>query len=182
MTSERLLSKVAPVLERRLSHWGKARRLSARGGSVLFLCYNSALRNFLAKHHCVPNVHFHSFHSLASSVLRNSYESIEALEAAFMERLTDPSFVLPYDHVLIDEGQDFPDEWIDALEPAQGDYYVFFDRNQLVQRPRMPEWVDRSECRLTLTRNCRKYRPDSADFSACGYGSCHCRESDASGP
>ena len=133
----------------------KARRLSARGGSVLFLCYNSALRNFLAKHHCVPNVDFHSFHSLASSVLRNSFGSIEALETAFMERLTDPSFVLPYDHVLIDEGQDFPDEWIDALEPAHGDYYVFFDRNQLVQRPRMPEWVDRSECRLTLTRNCR---------------------------
>jgi superfamily I DNA/RNA helicase len=73
-----------------------------------------------------------------------------------MELLTDPLFVLPYDHVLIDEGQDFRDEWIDALESLrQGDFYVFFDRNQLVQQSRMPSWVDRSECRLTLTRNCR---------------------------
>lgn len=73
-----------------------------------------------------------------------------------MERLTDPLFVLPYDHVLIDEGQDFQDDWIDALESVtHGDFYVFFDRNQLVQQSRMPTWVDRSECRLTLTRNCR---------------------------
>ena len=32
---------------------------------------------------------------------------------------------------------------------------AFFDKNQVVQTENVPEWVEKSECRLLLTKNCR---------------------------
>jgi hypothetical protein len=133
----------------------KARRLSGRSGSTLFLCYNTALRNFLERHHPIPRVDFHTFHSLAASLLRPA-PPLDEIEDSVLELLTDPSFRLPYEHILIDEGQDFRDEWIDSLaELTNGHFYIFYDRNQLVQRAVFPAWIVNSECRLTLSQNCR---------------------------
>jgi hypothetical protein len=134
----------------------KARRLAGSGGTVLFLCYNSALKKFLSSFHALRGVDFHTFHSLAARLVNVACASAEELEAAVLDRLTDPRFELPYEHVLIDEGQDFEDDWIDSLHSAtRGHFYIFFDRNQLVQQSRIPGWVDRAECRLTLSQNCR---------------------------
>ena len=36
-----------------------------------------------------------------------------------------------------------------------GRFFVFYDRNQLVQREAVPEWLLHAECRLVLRRNCR---------------------------
>ena len=91
-----------------------------------------------------------------------------------------------YQHVIIDEGQDFgilnsssDDETkqgednceiIDLLEmtvlEAGGTFYLFYDRRQLVQGPRsepekerpLPGCIRESDCRLTLYRNCRNTR------------------------
>ena len=72
----------------------------------------------------------------------------------------------PFKHVIIDEGQDFEkaDEMdiINLLkmnvlddEEASGSFYLFYDKNQMVQSHKVPEYIDEADCRLTLYRNCR---------------------------
>jgi hypothetical protein len=43
----------------------KARRLATPTEPVLFLCYNSALKDYLQRHHAHPNVHFATYHGFA---------------------------------------------------------------------------------------------------------------------
>lgn len=40
-------------------------------------------------------------------------------------------------------------------ELKDGRFLAFFDKNQVVQTENVPEWVEKSECRLLLTKNCR---------------------------
>lgn len=132
-----------------------ARRLSADGKDVLFICYNRALRQFLQAHHGGPRVRFHTFDSLAAEEHPELAGDFEGAKAAMLARLADRgSDELP--NVIVDEGQDFDDEWLTALEErTAGVFYVFYDRNQLVQRPVVPPWIRDAECRLVLRRNCR---------------------------
>jgi DNA helicase IV len=74
----------------------------------------------------------------------------------------------PYQHIIIDEGQDFG---MDAIEESEilrllkdivtdtssrsGTFYVFYDKLQLVQARRMPKFIEDADCKLTLYRNCR---------------------------
>ena len=68
----------------------------------------------------------------------------------------------PYKHIIIDEGQDFAECHLELLyaiaEITDGCFYVFYDKNQLVQQRQTLEWVNRVECRLILSRNCRNTR------------------------
>ena len=43
-------------------------------------------------------------------------------------------------------------------EITDGCFYLFYDKNQLVQQRQTLEWVNRIECRLVLSRNCRNTR------------------------
>lgn len=132
-----------------------ARRLSADGKDVLFLCYNRALRRFLQTNHGGARIRFHTFDSLAAEEHIELAGEFDAAKAAMLARFRDPATEdLP--NVIVDEGQDFEDEWVTALEArAAGVFYVFYDRNQLVQRPAVPSWIRDAECRLVLRRNCR---------------------------
>ncbi len=132
-----------------------ARRLSAEGKEVVFLCYNRALRHFLQEQHGRPRVRFHTFDSLAAEEHPELAGDFEGAKAAMLRRLADlETEDLP--NVVVDEGQDFDDEWLTALEArTAGVFYVFYDRNQLVQRAEMPTWIRDAECRLVLRRNCR---------------------------
>ena len=64
-----------------------------------------------------------------------------------------------YFHIIIDEGQDFCEEHLEILstiaELMHGCFYVFYDKNQLVQQRQSLEWVKSVECRLVLSTNCR---------------------------
>jgi hypothetical protein len=134
----------------------KARRLGAEGGRVLFLCYNATLRRVLQRQAPASGVDYHTFHSLARRFSGREGDAFEAQVQAFLTHLADDANDWPYDHVLIDEGQDFESDWIQWLEHRTGGtFYVFYDRHQLVQQARMPAWVEEAECRLTLHRNCR---------------------------
>ena len=63
---------------------------------------------------------------------------------------------LKFDHLVVDEGQDFEADWIDWLSArTEGAFYVFYDRHQMVQRSSLPDWFSRAECKLTLRRNVR---------------------------
>ena len=74
----------------------------------------------------------------------------------------------PYKHIIIDEGQDFGNELIEEAEIIDilydiiadrdslgGSFYVFYDRYQLIQAKRMPSFIEKMDCKLTLYRNCR---------------------------
>lgn len=133
----------------------KARRLAERSESVLFLCYNSGLRNFLKQEHDFPGVDFHTFHSVAKKFIGDA-PSFELMAERFLEYLSNSTEFWPYDHLIIDEGQDFSDEWLEWLiERTEGCKYIFYDKKQLIFRDTLPGWIENADCRLVLTKNCR---------------------------
>lgn len=133
----------------------KARRLSEFSESVLFLCYNSALRNFLKQEHDLPGVDFHTFHSVARKFVGDA-PTFSLMADKFLEYLSNSTEFWPYQHLIIDEGQDFSDEWLEWLtERTEGCKYIFYDKKQLIYRDTLPNWVANADCRLVLTKNCR---------------------------
>jgi len=134
----------------------KARYEAARGDRVLFLCYNAALRHHLKANFAQKGIDFHNIHSLAESLRSGEELRIDELPDFLMQVLGDEDIKWLYDHVIIDEGQDFDSVWIDTISRrTNGCFYVFYDRNQMIQQSQLPKWVDEAECRLTLHINCR---------------------------
>jgi hypothetical protein len=133
----------------------KARRLASPSEPVLFLCYNSALREHLETHHAQPNVRYLTFHGFARDLM-GPQGSLEDAVKSLLEHLTDGGD-LPYLHVVIDEGQDFERDWLEFLRYrfSEGSFYVFYDRHQAIQGEMDTRWLDEIPCRLVLTRNCR---------------------------
>jgi DNA helicase IV len=89
---------------------------------------------------------------------------------ALQEKLTQMFLegTFPYQHVIIDEGQDFGKEEIDEVEIIEllkenvlenesgiGTFYFFYDKNQMIQSKKAPKYIEDAECKLTLYRNCR---------------------------
>jgi len=132
----------------------KSRRLANSGDKVLLLCYNTYLREFLqSPQNEHAGVTAHSIFSLASE-LAEKYPIPETEIAEVILDYSKKDF--PYDSVIIDEGQDFPELCIEALENCtRKSFYVFYDKNQLVQKNKLPEWLEQAECRLKLHKNCR---------------------------
>ncbi len=137
----------------------KARRLASPTQPVLFLCYNSALRDHLERHHAQPNVRYHTFHGLVRELMGPG-GTLDDATAALIARLTDDGPV-PYDHLVIDEGQDFQRDWLECLRYRFRDkaFYVFYDRYQAVQGEKDTSWLAEVPCRLILTKNCRNTDP-----------------------
>lgn len=74
----------------------------------------------------------------------------------------------PYDHVIVDEGQDFGRDSIENVELLQllhdavmarpdskSSFYMFYDRLQTVQSDQVPWLIRNAECHLALHINCR---------------------------
>ncbi len=85
------------------------------------------------------------------------------LEYRLLEMGENCSF--PYQHVIIDEGQDFGQNRIEEanilkqlediiLSTNHGTFYVFYDKLQIIQK-KLPAFIEESDCRLTLYKNCR---------------------------
>jgi superfamily I DNA/RNA helicase len=127
----------------------------------LFLCYNALLKDFLrSRNPDMPTLEVHSFHSLAARIVGPNAD-LRKLEAGFVDWALGSGDKLPFRHILIDEAQDFTDEWLQALQLARdtdGVFYAFFDRHQLINRDEFPATLDRLECRLVLDTNCRNTR------------------------
>lgn len=141
----------------------KAKRLAAEG-PVLFLCFNSFLRDYLAKAYAQPNIAFNNLDTLMVQVAGNPLplgtENAVLKEERILEFLMDwDIYGLPYQHFIIDEGQDFNSDHLQAIheiaDKKQGCFYVFYDSYQFVQGKEYPEWLDKTECRLVLSKNCR---------------------------
>ena len=139
----------------------KAKRLAMQNEPVLFLCYNSFLRDNLRDNNVIPNVTFHNAHSLAYEIMESADSDIDKvleefedfLEVVFDEESWE------YSNVIIDEGQDLDDRLLNRLfelvKQKNGSFYVFYDRNQYVMKSKNANWIENAECRLVLHKNCR---------------------------
>lgn len=143
----------------------KARRHAEDGERVLFLCYNRQLCDFLRKTYPNDFVAYYTIDAFACSFCGTPTPDYEALEERLMSRFYEKKF--PYKHIIIDEGQDFG---IDRIEEASiidllesivlseaigGSFYLFYDKNQLIQGHKIPDYISDADCKLTLYKNCR---------------------------
>ena len=143
----------------------KAQRSALLQERVLFLCYNRYLRDYLASTYGNDWIDFYTIDGLAAALGGPSaYDNLSTLNDALLELYTDGKF--PYQHVVVDEGQDFGQERYEeagvletlseiVLLQPNGTFYVFYDKLQLVQSASLPKCIDDAECRVTLRRNCR---------------------------
>lgn len=136
-----------------------ARRFGADGRQVLFLCFNRFLYLHLMHRYPYKNVTYLNIHTFIQQYnadnqrdLSKPNDRAEALEEIDWDRL-------PFEDVVIDEGQDFINDEImyfkELTELRDGHLLVFYDKNQLLTTDRVPECIEKSECKLLLTRNCR---------------------------
>lgn len=144
----------------------KAVRHAADGEKVLFLCYNSELKKFLALHYANPLIDFMTLDGYVCRLCGVSVSDYGRAERKLKDFAAFDSF--PYDHVVVDEGQDFGRDAIENVKLLQllhdavladpnskSSCYVFYDRLQAVQSDRIPVFIRNAECRLTLHKNCR---------------------------
>ena len=143
----------------------KAKRHAAEGDKVLFLCFNRYLREHLEEVNKDPNITFYSIAEYACKVCRTQKANYAKLKEKLESQFELGTF--PFDHVIIDEGQDFGFKEIEenqiletlkvimeSKEP-HGTFYVFYDRLQFVQGESLPAFLQDADCKLTLYKNCR---------------------------
>jgi DNA helicase-2/ATP-dependent DNA helicase PcrA len=94
---------------------------------------------------------------IPDSRLPDSARKGPAAEKVFLEALNRRE--MSFANVIIDEGQDFSDSWIEGLRKCtKGRFFVFYDRNQALFQSKLPSWFEKAECRLVLKRICRNTR------------------------
>lgn len=136
----------------------KAKRLSKKE-KVVFLCFNSLLmENLKTKYENeLPNVTFTNIHSLTAKALKRNVNEEDIL--MFLNNFDIYPNTWNFDSIVIDEGQDFSNEQIELLREISilnnSSFYVFYDKNQLVQQRIELEWLHKMDCRLILSYNCR---------------------------
>lgn len=150
----------------------KARRHANRGDKVLFLCYNAKLKDYLKRTYEHENIDFYTIDGYACERCNTPVADYRVLRDVLETYYLEGTF--PYQHVVIDEGQDFGrneitgrenQAEIDVLDLLQqiildtdssnGTFYMFYDKNQMVQAARVPDYIGEADCKLTLYRNCR---------------------------
>lgn len=142
----------------------KARRHAERGERVLFLCFNKRLCDHFRENHKHHNIDYYTIDGFACRFCRSPIPNYELLLEKLFECYENRQFM--YRHIIIDEGQDFGQKrYIDILEALEmlvidngfneGTFYLFYDKNQLVQSFELPKYIAESDCKLTLYKNCR---------------------------
>ena len=133
----------------------KAKRLAENGQNVIFLCYNNALKAHLCTLDVSNNIKFETFHSLALKYVKLNEHNFDILETEFLQLLFDDENLI-FENVIIDECQDFKNDWIEYLKlKCKNCFYTFYDHNQSTCQDYLPEYLINADCRLTLHMNCR---------------------------
>lgn len=144
----------------------KARRHADEGEKILFLCYNKNLKKHLQDTYNHENIFFYTIDGLACKLCDTVSPNYSLLKEVLEDMYIVGNF--PYQHIVIDEGQDFGKRgmeeagFIELLkmnvlndESKNGTFYLFYDKNQMVQSYNVPGYINDADCRLTLYRNCR---------------------------
>lgn len=144
----------------------KAKQLSEEGYSVLFLCINillaEKLKIELAEY---QNVLVSSYHDYCKSQLEKNgiFLSPEGDIQEFFNKIIPQKFFdlisdkpIKYHSIIIDEGQDFLDEYwitINELIDKDGHFYVFYDPDQNIFNS--PDRIPIEGVEIVLNKNCR---------------------------
>lgn len=144
----------------------KAQRHASAGEMVLFLCYNFQLKKYLEDNYSHEKIDYYTISGLACKLCLTSEPDYNKLKILLEDMYLAESF--PYQHIIIDEGQDFgmdeieESNIIEALKDIvvdstrfEGSFYLFYDKLQLIQSRRIPKYITDADCKLTLYRNCR---------------------------
>ena len=133
----------------------EAKRLSDEGRIVLFLCFNHFLCEHLNENCQYANVKYFNLHKL----LYNFSGNYNIRDDEYLEILNKIKDKLYFQDIIIDEAQDLNDDVINFFsnlsDEKDGKFYVFYDKNQLIYQRKNADWIERSECKLVLSKNCR---------------------------
>lgn len=149
----------------------KARQLNEQGFETLLLCFNAPLAEHL--HQRAPEgIDVFHFHGLCRHLAKEAgigYRASRNEQDLFDRVLPDMFFEAlaelgpRYDAVIVDEGQDFRDEWWETVQELlrdkdKGTWYVFFDNNQNIyhRHARLENLINSQP--FTLNENCRNTR------------------------
>ena len=143
----------------------KAKRHAFDEEKVLFLCYNSKLKNHLSEDNPEPFIDFFTIDGLACKICNTASPDYDRLKDELTIQFVNGTF--PYKHIIIDEGQDFGQDNMEEAdiistlkmivtdETIDGTFYVFYDKMQHVQGKKIPEFIIDADCKLTLYKNSR---------------------------
>lgn len=143
----------------------KAKMHANKGEKVLFLCYNNLLKNYLANNYEHENISFYTIDGLACKLCKTDKTDYSKLKSVLEDIYLSNTF--EYQHIIIDEGQDFGKELIEESEIIQllkdividndsnNTFYIFYDKLQLIQGKSIPKYISEADCKLTLYKNCR---------------------------
>lgn len=144
----------------------KAMRHASDGEKVLFLCYNSYLRNHLAQEFNHEKIDYMTIDSFACKMCHSDKADYQGTSDTIIDMYLNGTF--PYIHVIVDEGQDFGREVMEESDLLQtihdtvvendtvkGSFYIFYDKLQMVQAEHIPKYISDADCKLTLYKNCR---------------------------
>ena len=149
----------------------KARRLSEQGFETLLVCFNAPLAEYL-RQRAPQGVDVYHFHGLCTDLAKKAALGYRAYrtEAEFYDTVL-PQMLLEaieelgtqYDAIIVDEGQDFRQEWFETLlfllhDDKQGIFYVFLDSNQNIYRRAEHLSALLGVEPFTLYENCRNTR------------------------
>lgn len=149
----------------------KAKRLASSGQRVLLTCFNKNLAKYL-QDNMPTEITIANFHNFIEDTLRekgftvNPPEELENLDKYYKETLPDLAFDYfsdaqegeKYDAVIVDEGQDFREEWIICLETMlkdNGEFYIFADPHQNIFKSNVDKLKEMAVSKHRLTRNMR---------------------------
>lgn len=145
----------------------KGRRLAREGFDVLLTCFNVNLAEFLGGDETLPRrLEVANVHALASDLARKAgLRHVGPHDDRYFDQVL-PDLMMQavdrmgqqYDAVIVDEGQDFHDNWWVPLQyllrdPDHGILYVFFDDNQNLYQS--AQQIPLELAPFSLTRNCR---------------------------
>ena len=134
-----------------------ARRFGKDNRKVLFLCFNRFLFIYLQKMFPYKNVTYYNINTFIAKYRLATDTGTSEKRAKELQRIDWKQ--LNYDDVIIDEAQDFLNDEIiyfkEYAESRGGHFFAFYDKNQLLTTKEVPEWIQNSECKLLLTKNCR---------------------------
>ena len=144
----------------------KATRHAIDGDKVLFLCYNVFLKDHLKKKYNNNNIDYMTLDGFACNICKTQKADYDRACNKVIDMYLTKTF--PYKHVIVDEGQDFGKEEIEATnllqvihdtvvdnDDIEGTFYIFYDKLQLIQSSSIPNYIVDADCKLTLYKNCR---------------------------
>ena len=128
----------------------KAKRLAQEGSDVLLLCFNQPLSAFLQSQVAdIDNISAFSFHQFCLSAIVRAgiaFNHGEDKDRHYFDEVLPNSLLaalsaddnLRYNAIVVDEGQDFHENWWEplllTLKDVDGTFFVFKDDNQRIYR------------------------------------------------